>query len=301
MNTHLRQDSSPVQIVAAPPIEGRLLRVFPEDKDLTADSLNARIDEVFVNRTQYQPPLDGAAYDSWKRARLAAIRAASFPVFPAQVPAARETGCQGAQSSVRWLVSEPGIEVAVLDLRKSSGRSDRCTLVVLNAGEALEGIPAWAQTIVAGDAVVVLAPRGVGPTAWTKNDPLSYVKRAHALVGRTVDQGRVWDIMATRGWIAAVAPEPAKFRLAGKGPAGILGAYAVLLGSPADEVVAVEPPVSHRGGPIFLDILRILDVPEALGLLAPAKLSLLRARRESFAQTRDLYDRAGDGASLIIE
>jgi len=304
MNAHLKQDSGPVQDAADRPIERKQLRVFPEDKDLPADSRNATIDEVFVARSRFEPPRpepDRAGFDAWKRARLAAVRAASFPAFPAQVPPARAKPPGGAEPSLRWLASEPGIEIAVLDLRKPAGRSDRCTLVVLNEGDVLEGIPSWARPIVAGDEVVVVAPRGVGPTAYTRKDPPNYVERSHALLGRTIDQGRVWDIVATRGWIAAGAPDRGRFRLAGKGSAGIMAAYAALLGSPDDEVVAVEPPVSHREGPIFLNILRVLDVPEALGLLAPTRLTLVRARRESFEPTRELYDLAGAKASLFFE
>jgi hypothetical protein len=304
MNTHLKQDSSPVSDTADPPIEPRLLRVFPEDSGLPGDSKNATIDEVFIERPRFEPPApahDRGPFDDWKRGRLAAIRAASFPEFPAQVPAARAKPSEGAEPGIQWVESEPGIEVALLDLRKATGRSDRCTLIVLNEGDVLEGIPSWARSIVAGDQVVVLAPRGVGPTSYTKKNPPNYVERAHALVGRTIDQGRIWDVIATRGWISSIADAPVRFRLAGKGSAGIIAAYASLLGFRDDEVVALEPPTSHRQGPILLNIMRILDVPEALGLLAPARLTLIKARPESFVPTAQLYDRAGAMTSLIFE
>ena len=180
----------------------------------------------------------------------------------------------------------------MLDLRKLGDGPKQCTLVVLNDDEALDGVPGWAAPIVAGDDVIVLAPRGTGPTAWTRKAPPSYVERAHALVGRTVDDGRVWDVLATRAWIASAVPAYPKFRLAGKGPAGILAAYSVLLGATADEVVVVGPPASHRDGPIFLDILRVIDLPEALGLLRLARLRLLEPHGEAFAVTRELYGRA---------
>jgi dienelactone hydrolase len=300
MNIHLKQDSSPVTDATDPPIEAQRLRVFPEDKDLPADSRNATIDESFIAQPGFEPP-DPPAFDEWKRARVAAVRAASFRALADPVPAARAQPPSGDSGNVRWLATEPGIEVAVLDLRKPGERQERCTLIVLNEGEALDGVPGWAGPIVAGDAVFVLAPRGTGPTAWTKNDPLSYVERSHALLGRTVEEGRVWDVMATRGWIAALARAHRPFRLAGKGRAGILAAYAVLLGATADEVVAVEPPVSHRDGPIFLDILRVLDLPEALGLLAPTRLRLVTARGESFGVTREIYRRAGTPRALELE
>ncbi len=93
---------------------------------------------------------------------------------------------------------------------------DRCMLVVLNENERLDRLPDWATPYVADDAVVVLAPRGVGPTAWTRKNPPNYVERAHALLGRTVDEGRVRDIMATAGWIAGPSRGTARIRLAGR-------------------------------------------------------------------------------------
>jgi len=35
------------------------------------------------------------------------------------------------------------------------------------------------------------------------------------------------------------------------------------------EVVVVDPLASHRDGPIFLNVLRVLDVPGALGCWLP--------------------------------
>ena len=59
------------------------------------------------------------------------------------------------------------------------------------------------------------------------------------------------------------------------------------------EVVVVDPPASQRDGPIFLNILRALDVPEALGLLAPKKLTLINARDKAFERTS--WRRIGGG------
>jgi hypothetical protein len=80
-----------------------------------------------------------------------------------------------------------------------------------------------------------------------------------------------------------------------------VAAYAAILGAQADEVVVIEPPASHRQGPVFLDILRVLDIPEALGLLAPMPLRLVRARPESFRITRDIYERLGASGSFHLE
>jgi hypothetical protein len=58
-------------------------------------------------------------------------------------------------------------------------------------------------------------------------------------------------------------------------------------------VVCVEPPASHRDGPIFLNVLRVLDVPEALGLLAPRRLTLVGAQDRAFDRTAAIFEAAG--------
>ena len=52
----------------------------------------------------------------------------------------------------------------------------------------------------------------------------------------------------------------------------------------------------HRGGPHFLNVLRVCDIPEALGLLAPdVKLTLVgkNAKDKAFDRTAALYKAAG--------
>jgi hypothetical protein len=300
MNAHLKRDSAPVQIVAQPKVPEKQLRVFPEDRDLPSGASNATIDETFVPLSKFSAP-DRGQFDGWKRSRLGALRETSFASFPLAIPTARPKPPDPADGKLRWLVTEPGIDVAVLDLRAPASRAGWCTLIVLNGDESLHVIPTWARTIAAGGSAVLLAPRGIGPTEWSRASPPNYVARAHAILGRSVDQGRVRDVMATADWIASERPAASELRLAGKGPAGILAAYAAILGAQADEVVVIEPPASHRHGPVFLDVLRVLDIPEALGLLAPTPLRLVRARSESFRITRSLYECAGASSSFHTE
>jgi hypothetical protein len=51
----------------------------------------------------------------------------------------------------------------------------------------------------------------------------------------------------------------------------------------------VDPPVSHREGPIFLNVLRVLDIPEALALLAPRPLTIFTGQSAAFSTTESLY------------
>ena len=79
-----------------------------------------------------------------------------------------------------------------------------------------------------------------------------------------------------------------------RGQAGILAAYAALFEPSIKEVIIVDPPTSHKDGPIFLNVLRVLDIPEALGLLAPdVKLTIIGGKDKAFDRTAQLYKLAG--------
>jgi hypothetical protein len=65
-------------------------------------------------------------------------------------------------------------------------------------------------------------------------------------------------------------------------------------------VVIIDPPKSHKEGPYFLNVLRVLDIPEALGLLAPnVKLTLVNARDPVFDRTAEIYRLAGAAERLV--
>jgi hypothetical protein len=107
------------------------------------------------------------------------------------------------------------------------------------------------------------------------------VERSLALLGMTADSIRVSELVAASG------------HMVGRGEAGILAAYAALLRPKIKSVTIVDPPSSHRQGPQFLGILKICDIPEALGALAPRPLTLINAKDPAFDRTAELYRLAG--------
>jgi hypothetical protein len=53
-------------------------------------------------------------------------------------------------------------------------------------------------------------------------------------------------------------------------------------------------------GPYFLNVLRVLDIPEALGLLAPnVKLTIIGGKDAAFDRTAEIYRLAGAADKLI--
>jgi hypothetical protein len=91
--------------------------------------------------------------------------------------------------------------------------------------------------------------------------------------------------------------------VAGKGAAGLIAAYAAVLSPEIASVTLVSPPATHMdpAAPQFLNVLRVCDVPESLGLLAPRPLTILDSPTDKFSATKAAYKAAGAEEKLIFK
>jgi cephalosporin-C deacetylase-like acetyl esterase len=282
INRHVKGDNGAVQDTQFKPIPHEALRVFPTDADLPRDSINGKIDETFVARAQVALP-SADNFSAWQAGLLKQVRQRVFHNLSQSVLPLRAANDQDKET----YISEPGIQVH-LQQRFAGDAKERACLLVADAADKPEEIATLAKTYATGGLGLTLQPRGIGTTAWTSKSPPNYVARAHLLLGQTVDEGRVYDTLAT-----LKKDGSQRWRVVGRGQAGIVAAYAALLDPSVDEVVIVDPPASHRDGPYFLGVLRVLDIPEALGLLAPRPLTLVNANDKAFERTTAIYQRAG--------
>jgi cephalosporin-C deacetylase-like acetyl esterase len=286
INKHLKNDTGPIKDADFKAIAGKELRVFAEDKDVPKDSINAKIDETFVPKAEVKLPVPGK-FEEWKRNTISKIRSSSFRTFPPHYGHASFEGTNRSEGAI--IESEPGI---VVTYSLNSRDQSPPVLVILDQMETDKN-PAWANNLVGEGAVVRLTTRGCFLRPWTTKSPPNYVERAHALVGLTVDQGRVSDIIAEFQVATRRHKKKESWKVVGRGQSGILGVYAALFEPEIKEVIIVDPPVSHRDGPIFLNVMRVLDIPEALGLLAPRPLTLINAKDKAFDRTAEIYKLAG--------
>lgn len=296
ISKHLKGENSEVAEPPLPPFEGKQLRVFPEDSDLPKDSLNDKIDESFVQLAKSTTPKNKEEYHTWLQRLRGELLDRVFRDWPDEVLAAevREEMPDGR------VILRTDNEVSVLAARvqplaAAQEKPKRLWMVVLNADEPEGKLPAWAKGVLPeGQPVTVLSPRGSGEfSAWTRKNPPNYVERAHALLGRTVDAGRVWDVQATARWLHEAEGNELSVGVLGKGQAGVLGAYAALFENCIAEITLVDPPSTHHDGPHFLGVMKVLDVPEALGLLAPRHVTLINAKDAAFDRALDAYKAAG--------
>lgn len=119
-------------------------------------------------------------------------------------------------------------------------------------------------------AYAYLAPRGVGPTMWdqTPRENL-HIRRRFALLGQTIDGMRVWD---TRRAVQALRTQKpfsgVPMRLQGQRDTGGVVLYAALFEPDIASVDLYQMPKSHREGPELLNVLKILDIPQAMAIAA---------------------------------
>jgi dienelactone hydrolase len=118
-----------------------------------------------------------------------------------------------------------------------------------------------------------IAPRGVGPTRWSETELIDgkpvdkQIRRRFALIGQTLDGQRVWDV---RRGIEVVRGLPdlknVPLWLQGKGDMAGIALYAALFEPDVARLDLWDLPASHRQGPVFLNVRRILDMPQAVAL-----------------------------------
>ncbi len=234
------------------PIPMEKLRVFPTDADLPVDERNTEIDRHFVPMAEVKPPEPGK-FAAWKEELIKSLKEYSFRPLP-----------------------EPALK-PIYTLKHIGGPAEnpKRVLLVVVTQDSIDKVPEWIKPEVAdGDAVYLCQPRGFGETKWTRKNPPNYVERCHVLLGFTVDRGRVIDCTHAAGELKKKTAAP--LWIAGRGAGGILAAYTALWDEAIAGTIAIDPPGSHmeQDAPQFLNVLRVCDIPEILGMLAPRPLHL---------------------------
>ena len=291
LNIHLQNDPRPVTdsevdlVVrvgrkSTHPISPEQLRVFPTDSDIPRDERNTTIDEHFVPRGHAKRP-NAVSFASWKRSLVAELGRVSFNGYEERL------GRRAQQLGPR-----APVEIQALN---SASNAQRVILLVANDGDEDTEMRVTLQRFQQPrDSVHAFYPSGTGPKRWTQRNPANYVERSLALLGHTADTVRVEDVITVARRLQQEADVPVW--LAGVGNAGILAVYATLL----DEehiagAIVLNPPDSHvdSHAPQFLNALRVCDIPEVIGMIAPRPLHLIGATPKLRSHVQSSYGAAG--------
>jgi hypothetical protein len=130
-------------------------------------------------------------------------------------------------------------------------------------------------------AFAIVTPRGVGPTRWSEmsrfdGKPAGHqIRRRFYLLGQTWQGQQIWDVRrAVQGLREIEELKNVPLTLQGTGEMGALALYAAIFEPTVASVEMWHPPSSHRQGPALLNVLRVLDLPQAVGLVLPRKVQI---------------------------
>lgn len=298
-NRFLKDDAdSLAEDTGEKPFEPEELKVFAS---LPPDEKNTKIQDSF---TAVAPPPDPPmTSEEWKRLKdgwMEAMKTKVFAGWPDSPDGLdlNEVGANehdGIQFSTLEFTSQKPVRLRLFashraDLQKAeqvvlhvmgpsdwerfvTGASQEFSIPGANAEasrdeKAIHGISNHLKT--PGRVTVWFCPRGIGPSDW-KADERKYtqIRRRFMLLGQTLDGMRVWD---TRRAIDAIrkrygAPNVRIALRAQEDMAGI-GLYASLFEEACNQLDLTLLPVSHHQGPTFLNVLRFMDIPQAVAMAA---------------------------------
>lgn len=265
------------------------LRVFDENP---SDEINTKIHEQFVPVAK-APAVPGsrAEWDSLVRGWKDALVAKTFRAWPKgneiEGIYLKQLSAGGSNATVETEYEFNSQTPYRLGLRMAAKPGSakapeaRVVLHVLTQ-------PAWEKSPwgaeVTDDAVHFwFAPRGIGPTQWNQETKKgTHIRRRFYLLGETDDSARTWDVRRAVTAIREIMGDRKySLQINGEGDASVWALYAALFEDDADEVRLTGLPQSHMTGPALLNVLKTLDVPQAVAALATgAKVTVVDAAEE---------------------
>jgi len=300
-NKFLKGEDPLIETTAVKFFEPEELKVF---ETLPSDERNTTIQETFAARPE--PPAVAETKQEWERQSstwLQALREKSFRGWPStssglDVKEVFTAARGGIEFSAFDFTSQENIRLRLYLAHRAGLKRADLELVVLNAVDAngwTEFLSAMQvgfadnlqdESLPGGDkksfeqrarlfgsqkwAMAYVAPRGIGPTEWIRSDfKRGQIRRRFMLLGQTLDGMRVWDVRrAVQALRTLGGMRDVPLWMQGEREMAGVTLYASLFEPDVYRLDLWKLSKSHRDGPIFLNVLRSLDVPQAVAMAA---------------------------------
>ncbi len=311
--------------------EPRELRVFAE---LPKDEKVTTVDEFFV--PQFTAPAEVKTKKEWASLRdgwMKALREDCFRAWPSEPvkmlavkPAV--VVADGLRLTSTQFASEDPFNSALWILHRDDVKPEDLELVVLNVLDdeswkefsqlAAAGFPTQFPGVNADPAafaeerkmllgtkwaMAYVCPRGIGPQSWAALSPVkqTQLRRRFLLLGESLEGGQVWDIQQAAAGLrntSGFAKIPLWLQSQNTMAANTL--YASLFIPEVKRLDLHALPASQHGGPIYLNVLRHLDLPQAAALAAErATLAIYTDNEQPWNFARNVATTMSWGATRV--
>ena len=304
----LKNDASslPEEDVALPQEKAEELACLAQ---LPGDAVNFSIHNQLIRTAKVKKPGTRAAWMNRRSKLLEQLRHKVFRWFPTEnIPFEAKRRNSGAGWAANYadyeeisFQSEPGARIHARLFRPKGGSTNLPLLIqVKRPGDSIYSMDLDELLPLLGRCtVLVLHPRftEVSISANEYRD----IEFTASWCGRTIASMQTWDILRAVEWtVAEEKIMSSEISLYGKGDMGALSIYAALFDERVKQVILHDPPSSHWQRPALRNVLRVTDLPEAAGALAPRRLICIREFPEAFAFTRSIYRTAGAGPKMAV-
>lgn len=306
-------------------LEPKALRVFNE---LPKDERVTTVDEFFVPAfPRTAKPPEAAEWPVLRDQWMKGLRQDCFRAWPEAGAKATATNVttqtvDGLKLTTSEFLSDAGIPLTLWVLQRADLKPDEFELMVLNVlGEegwqefqtlAASAFPekfpgaapdpknfAEERKMLLGTkwAMAYVCPRGAGPTniASLSLTKQTHLKRRLLLLGESLESGQVWDIQQAASALRSLpglAQTPLWLQAQRKMGANAL--YASLFIPDVKRLDLHALPSSQKDGPIYLGVLRHLDLPQAAVLAAErSTLAIYTAEGADWRYTIDTANALG--------
>ncbi len=303
LNRWLRGDLTPFDEGEIQKETGPQLRVLDR---YPADARNEGIHKTFIKAHRPQP---WKTLPHWqrRRAELAlALREKVLGAFPrGRVPFESWKGphkmwtARYAESFNVEFTTEESIRVhGQLFIPRDGKTSHPALIYVKNRNDNI--FPVDYDNLLsafANHVVLVLNPRAVDYPMDVRRT--SVTKMTVALLGGTLESMQLWDILRSVDYLV----EGEKLSLSsisiyGRKQMGALALHAAALDGRIGRVILDDPPASHWQEPALLNILRITDLPEVAGMVAPREIVSLTPLPDAYNYTRSIFRLYSKGGAI---
>lgn len=296
---HLKAEDKLVQSPAEKFFDPQDLKVFAT---LPTDEKNTQIQETFVAAAE--PPPVPAGKDEWEtlrdRLRITLLdksfRAWPQTGEPLDVQEAFAVDRDGVHFAAYDFTSQAGIRLRLYVMHRAGLTKPEINVLNVLDEEAWqkwladvrpafeaelkdEQLPeaskeGWAETRKMFETfpwvMTHICPRGVGPTAFDQSEKKQIQnRRRFYLLGQSLDGLQTWDIrraiQACRG-IESLAPTPLWLQSHRTMAGNTL--YAAIFEPEIKRVDLYDLPTSHRDGPIYFNVQKFMETPQAVAIVA---------------------------------
>lgn len=267
---------------------------------MPSDAINFKIQDRFTVVAKLKKPTSRRAWDHRRSELMALLKEKVFRWFPTE-SISFET--KVSRSTGGWLARNGYADYKDVSFQTEEGARIRAQLLTPKDHQANAPLLVYSKRsidsisfmdvddilpVLGRCSVLIVNPRFT-EKALTPSE-FADIERTAVWTGRTIEAMQVWDILRAVRWAMDEEKVPVSTVVVyGKDEMGVLGLYASLFDERIKQVIVNNPPASHWQGPALLNVLRVTDIPEIAGALAPRRLTSLTKLPEAFEQTRRLF------------